>query len=536
MSKDERYVAIYARLSKEDNYAGRMSNSIAHQFEILHDYVDTHNLGRVLEYQDDGFSGTNFDRPDFTTMLRDIQRGLIGTVIVKDLSRFGREYLESGEYIEKIFPKFNVRFIAIMDGVDSDVPATMERIAYRNIDNENYARDVSKKLRIVMESKGNRGKRLTTRAIYGYKKNPDDSSEWLIDEAVCPIVQMIFKMYAEGTSITKIARHLESERILKPSAYAGSGSRSAEETEDGMYIWSPQTIISMLGKREYCGDTVNFRTTKKSFKSKEIIYNGEDKIKIFPDTHQAIISRELFELVQERLKKRKRMERIEDTPLFASMIFCADCQCRMHLMRTRKNKTDSYVCSSYRKSSKNSRTCTSHYVRVDVLSREVLNQIQLVQIDYLKDKEAFRQKVIERMQMEELIERESIDSMIEDTTRYLERERMFFKHTFENVIKELLPKEALTDLGRQYADRIEILEQKLEKLHRKKSEESEIMKNVERFFKALESHKRIGSLTTDLIFDLIDRIEVHEGKKIAGSRSKYSKVDIYYIGVGKIID
>ena len=292
----------------------------------------------------------------------------------------------------------------------------------------------------------------------------------------------------------------------------------------------------MLGKREYCGDTVNFRTTKKSFKSKEIIYNGEDKIKIFPDTHPAIISRELFELVQERLSKRKRMERIEDTPLFASMIFCADCHCRMHLMRTRKNKTDSYVCSSYRKADRLERPCTSHYIRVDRLSREVLQQIQLVQIDYLKDKEAFKRKVIERMKMEDLIERESIDSMIADTNLYLDRERMYFKHTFENVIRDIVPREALTDLSRQYADRIEELEQKLEKLQRKKSVESEIMKNVERFFKALDSHMRIGSLTTELLCDLIDRIEVYEGQKIAGTRMKYNKVVIYFIGVGKITD
>lgn len=535
MPKDERYVAIYARLFKEDNYAGRMSNSIAHQFEILHDYAERHNLGRVLEYQDDGFSGTNFNRPDFTTMLRDIQRGLIGTVIVKDLSRFGREYLESGEYIERIFPRYNIRFIAVMDGVDSDIPSTMERMAYRNLDNENYARDVSKKLRIVMESKGNRGKRLTSRAIYGYKKNPDDKSEWLIDEEVCEVVQLIFTLYSHGMPVTKIARHLEQQKIEKPSVHQCL-SRSADETEETKYIWSQQTIISMLGKREYCGDTVNFRTTKKSFKSKEIIYNGEDKIRIFPDTHPAIISRELFALVQERLAKRKRMERIEDTPLFASMIFCADCHCRMHLMRTRKNKTDSYVCSSYRKADRVDRPCTSHYIRVDRLSREVLEQIQLVQIGYLKDKEAFKRKVIERMQMEELIERESIDSMIADTNLYLERERMYFKHTFENVIRDIIPREALTDLSRQYADRIEELEQKLEKLQRKKSEETEIMKNVERFFKALESHKQISSLTTDLICDLIDRIEVYEGQKIIGSRVKYNKVVIYFIGVGKITD
>ncbi len=533
MQKDERYVAIYARLSKEDNYAGRMSNSIAHQFEILHDYVERHNLGRVLEYQDDGFSGTNFNRPDFTTMLRDIQRGLIGTVIVKDLSRFGREYLETGEYLEKIFPKFNIRFIAIMDGVDSDIPSTMERIAYKNLDNENYARDVSKKQRIVLENKGSKGKRLTTHVIYGYKKNPDDSSEWIIDEAVSDAVLKIYQLYAEGKPVTKIIRYLQEHKILKPSVYQNA-PRSANETEESKYVWSGQTIIQILGKREYCGDTVNFRTTRKSFKCKEIIHNGDDKIMIFPDTHPAIISRELFERVQEWLAQRKRMERIEDTPLFASMIFCADCHCRMHLMRTRRNNTDSYVCSSYRKADKEKRSCTSHYVRVDVLSREVLSQIQLVQIDYLRDKVGFRQQVLERMQMEELIERESIDSMIEDTKHYIEIERMYFKHTFENVIKEIIPKEALADLGRQYADRIEALEQKLETLQRKKSVQSEVMKNADRFFKALESHKRIERLTTDLLCDLIDRIEVYEGKKIAGSRSKYSKVDIYFIGVGKI--
>lgn len=535
MSKDERYTAIYARLSKEDNYAGRMSNSIAHQFEILHDYADRHNLGRVLEYQDDGFSGTNFNRPDFTTMLRDIHRGLIGTVIVKDLSRFGREYLETGEYLEKIFPKFNIRFIAIMDGVDSDIPSTMERIAYRNLDNENYARDVSKKLRIVMESKGNRGKRLTTRAIYGYKKSPDNSSEWVIDEDVSGVIQKIFQMYSTGYSITKIVGYLREQRIVKPSVYQNRIC-SANETDESKYIWSSQTVTSMLGKREYCGDTVNFRTTKKSFKSKEIIYNGEDKIRIFPDTHPAIIDRALFEEVQKRLSKRKRMERIEDTPLFASMIFCADCHSRMHLMRTRGSTPDSYICSSYRKADKDKRLCSSHYIRVENLSREVLSQIQLIQIDYLRDKDGFRKKILERMQMEELIERESIDSMIGDTKHYIEIERMYFKHTFENVIKEIIPKEALADLGRQYADRIEELERKLETLQRKKSVQSEVMKNAERFFKALESHKRIEELTTDLLCDLIDRIEVYEGKKITGSRSKYSKVDIYYIGVGKIKD
>lgn len=417
MSKDERYVAIYARLSKEDNYSGRMSNSIAHQFEILHDYVDRHNIGRVLEYQDDGFSGTNFNRPDFTTMLRDIQRGLIGTVIVKDLSRFGREYLETGEYIEKIFPRYNVRFIAVMDGVDSDLPSTMERIAYKNLDNENYARDVSNKQRIVLESKGSRGKRLTTHAIYGFKKDPKNKSEWIIDEAVSAVVLKIFELYAEGKPVTKIIRYLQEQKIVKPSVYQNS-LRSANETEENRYIWSAQTIIQMLGKREYCGDTVNFRTTRKSFKCKEIIHNSEDKIMIFPDTHPAIISRELFERVQERLARRKRMERIEDTPLFASMIFCADCHCRMHLLRTRQYNNDSYVCSSYRKANKDKRSCTSHYIRVDYLSQEVLAQIQMIQVDYLRDKQSFRNKVLERMQMAELIERESICSTKKSTNKW----------------------------------------------------------------------------------------------------------------------
>ncbi len=406
----------------------------------MHDYAELHDLGRTLEYEDNGFSGTNFSRPDFITMMRDIQRGLIGTVIVKDLSRFGREYLESGEYIERIFPKFNVRFIAVMDGVDSNIPSTMERIAYLNADNERYAREVSNKQRIVIENKGNRGKRLTTRAIYGYRKNPDNPSEWLIDEEVSGIVRKIFEMYAADTPVTKIAEYLLEHKVIKPSVYEKPSSAD-EETEFSLYLWSVQTITSILSKREYCGDTVNFRTTRKSFKDKEIIHNDEDKIKIFPDTHPAIISRELFERVQERLSKRKRMKRIEDVPLFMCMIICADCKSRMHLMRTRNKNHghyDAYVCSRYRNADKSRKFCTSHYIREEVLRTEVLRQIRSVHYDFLYDRESFRQMVLERLQESETISRESVDCQIEDMNVRLANQKDFLRHTFENFIISML--------------------------------------------------------------------------------------------------
>ena len=528
---NKRFTALYARLSKEDGKYGT-SNSISHQMSIMHDYAEANGFENVLEYADDGFSGTNFDRPGFLTMKEDIERGLIGTVIIKDLSRLGRDHIDSGILIERFFPEHNVRFISIIERVDSDDPSSMSRVAYNNVYNEEYARGVSNKMRFTIENKGKNGNRITTRAIYGYAKDTNDNTKWVIDEPADKYVRIIFNMYVDGNSVSKIAHTLFEMKALRPSDY--HNNISPETENDEAFKWSLQTITSILGKREYCGDTVNFRTTRKSFKSKEVIHNDSDKILIFNDSHPAIIDRDIFAKAQERLSQRKRVKRIDDAPVFADLVYCADCKCRMHIMRT-SSKRDSYtayVCGTYRK---NSKACGSHYIRAEQLGNEIVDIVSNIVNGYRTNPAAFRAKVAKSLTDDEVIYHDSLLAQISETEETIELYSMYLQRCCERYFQDIIGSQALAVVSRRFTDIVNELNKKLVTLKRQEAEQSNIIGKTELFFKKLDEVCR-NEITVENAVSLIERIEVYEGKKVSGRRKKYNKIDVYFIGVGLIND
>ena len=324
-TKEEGITALYERLSQEDKLDGE-SNSIANQKKILERYCKDHGYTAIRHYdEDDGYSGTNFNRPGFQRMLADIKAGKIKRVIVKDMSRFGRDYLQVGMYTDVLFPEFGVHFIAVNDGVDS-TRGENEFTAIRNVFNEMYARDTSKKIRATWQSKGKSGEHLTTIPPYGYIKDPEDKKKWIVDEEAAAVVQKIFSLCVDGLGPTQIAKWLKQHQILNPTAYAHSkGLPASNKPTADPCRWTNETVCRILERVDYLGHTVNFKTTKQSYKSKKTCNNPEEKWLVFENTHEAIIDADTWARVQELRKNKRRPTRTGKTNMFSGIVRCADC-------------------------------------------------------------------------------------------------------------------------------------------------------------------------------------------------------------------
>ena len=348
--------ALYPRLSHEDELQGE-SNSISNQKRILEAYAKQNGFTNLKWYTDDGFSGANFQRPGFQSMLADIEAGLVGTVIVKDMSRLGRNYLQVGMYTEMIFPQKNVRFIAINDGVDS-AQGDNDFAPLRNIFNEWRVRDTSKKIRAVKRSKGMSGKPVTSKPVYGYLMDEDEN--FIIDEEAAPVVKQIYSLCLAGNGPTKIARMLTEQEIPTPGTLEYRRTGRTRRYHPGYECkWAANTVVHILENREYTGCLVNFKTTTQSYKNSKIIYNSEDKQAVFENHHEIIIDRDTWERVQELRKQRKRPNRYDEVGLFSGILFCADCGSVMYQQRyqTDKRRQDCYICGSYKKRTAD---CTAH--------------------------------------------------------------------------------------------------------------------------------------------------------------------------------
>ena len=403
----EKWVALYVRLSRDDENEGD-SNSIAHQIEILTRYAKEHGITNYKIYKDDGYSGTNFKRPGFQEMLADIEAGLVSMVIVKDMSRFGRNYLEVGLYTEIRFPEMGVRFVAVNDGVDSDNQSDNDFTPFRNIMNEWYAKDTSKKLRAVLRNKGLSGKRIAVRAPYGYIRCADGSL--IIDEEAKPIVQLIFQLCIEGNGARKISRILQERKIPSPATLEFQRTGHTKRYHpDTPYYWPTGTIACMLKQDTYIGQTTNFKTFKPSYKSKRMIKNPPEKWVTFENTHPAIIDRETWDMAQKELSQRHRPTRTGEMGLFSGLVFCADCGARLHLRRSAgwTYEQECYTCSGTQSRIK----CTAHYIRSVVLEQLVLQNLQRV-MAYVKDDEdefvrlVMRNKLNARMAEQEQAKRQ----------------------------------------------------------------------------------------------------------------------------------
>ena len=410
----EKWAALYVRLSRDDDNEGD-SNSIAHQIEILKKYAKERGITSYKIYKDDGYSGTSFNRPGFQEMLADIEAGLVSMVIVKDMSRFGRNYLEVGLYTEIRFPELGVRFIAVNDGVDSDNPFDNDFTPFRNIINEWYAKDTSKKIRAVFKTKGMSGKRLSTQAPYGYLR--DTEGNLSIDPETAPVVRLIFQLAAEGNGPGKIARRLRELEIITPGtlAYQRSG-RTDRYDPDHPCIWNVSTIVHILDNRDYLGHTVNFKTSKVSYKSKRVVENPVEKQAVFENTHEALVSQETWEIVQKSRQNRHRPTRMGDMGLFSGLLYCADCGHALNLNRTKAwaREQDNYTCGLYKRKKGE---CTAHYIRAVVLEQLVLENLREVICFAREDTEAFVQQAMSHHMRAQMKEQEQDRRTLEQQER-----------------------------------------------------------------------------------------------------------------------
>ena len=361
--------ALYCRLSVDDELNGE-SNSITHQKEMLEEYAQKNNFYNIKFYVDDGYSGTSFNRPAFKELIKNIDSGIVGTVIVKDMSRLGRDYLKVGYYSEVYFGEAGVHFIAVNDNVDNTIENDSDFTPFRNIMNEWYAKDTSKKVRAVIRAKGMSGKSTCNCPPYGYIK--DENGNWLVEKEAAEIVKKIYRLCIEGYGPMQISKKLNAQKAISPVVWKNKvGWKYKLEKVDHPELWTVSAIRRILSNPIYLGNTVNFRTKKKSYKSHSVVYLPKDEWVIFEDTHEAIIDRDTFDTVQKlREGVRRRVSIDGEMSIFSGLLYCADCGAKMYLNRHRGSEKDAFNCASYRKEKE--RTCTSHYITLHAIEDIVL--------------------------------------------------------------------------------------------------------------------------------------------------------------------
>ena len=527
-NQGEKWTALYVRLSRDDENEGD-SNSIQHQIEILTKYCKDHDISRYQIYKDDGFSGTNFKRPGFLDMIGDIEAGLVNMVIVKDMSRFGRNYLEVGLYTEIRFPEMGVRFIAVNDGVDSDDQMGNDFTPFRNIINEWYAKDTSKKIRAVFRNKGMSGQRLAVNAPYGYIKGED--GHLLVDEETAPVVELIFQLCVEGNGPGKIARMLKEREIPTPGTitFQRTGQTSRYFPDDPCR-WNPATVLSILGQDAYLGRTTNFKTTKLSYKSKKTVINSPDKWAVFEGTHEAIIDKETWEIVQKSREHRRRPTKMGEMGLFSGLAYCADCGAKLYHHRsiTLTKEQESYICSNYQSRKK----CTAHYIRAVVLEQLVLQNLQRVVAYAQEDENEFVRRVMENKTAVQRAEQEQAKRKLEKQERRISELDRIIQQLYEDRVSGALSAERFAKLSGGYEKEQEELKQSAKELQAIVNTIDTQAVNVQSFLKIVRKYTAPTELTPALLREFVEKIVVHAPDKSSGHRTQ--RIDVHYNFIGEI--
>ena len=525
--------ALYPRLSHEDELQGE-SNSISNQKRILEAYAKQNGFTNLKWYTDDGFSGANFQRPGFQSMLADIEAGLVGTVIVKDMSRLGRNYLQVGMYTEMIFPQKNVRFIAINDGVDS-AQGDNDFAPLRNIFNEWLVRDTSKKIRAVKRSKGMSGKPVTSKPVYGYLMDEDEN--FIIDEEAAPVVKQIYSLCLAGNGPTKIARMLTEQEIPTPGTLEYRRTGRTRRYHPGYECkWAANTVVHILENREYTGCLVNFKTTTQSYKNSKIIYNSEDKQAVFENHHEIIIDKDTWERVQELRKQRKRPNRYDEVGLFSGILFCADCGSVMYQQRyqTDKRRQDCYICGSYKKRPAD---CTAHFIRTDLLTAGVTENLRKVTQYAAKHEARFMKLLTEQNEDGSKRRNAAKKKELEAAEKRIAELSAIFKRLYEDSVAGRISDERFTELSADYEAEQKELKEKAAVLQGELSRTLEATANAEKFMKVVRKYTSFEELTPTLLREFVEKIVIHESEALDGKRRgklRRQEIEIYYSFVGKV--
>ena len=547
---DGKITALYERLSRDDELQGD-SNSIINQKNMLESYARQNGFGTFRHYTDDGFSGGDFERPAWKQMMRDIDDGQIDTVIAKDMSRVGRDYLQVGFFTEIQFPQKGVRFIAISNGVDSDVQGSSEFAPFLNIMNEWYLRDCSRKIRSTLKAKGNDGKHISSVAIYGYKKDPEDSSHWLIDEEAADVVRRIFRMTVEGYSTHQIADTLAAEKVERPSYYLekkGYGTYHNRCDMSDPYNWRDCTIRSILMKPEYIGKTVNFRTYSKSYKDKARRKNEKENWIIADGTQEPIIDEQTWKLVQKLTKTRRRIDNSGEANPLTGLLFCADCGAKMHNHRSVSHPVldkdgndtgrmspsyDYYQCSSNDNARvKRQEACSTHFVRSEAIREIVLEVIRFASKTAIEDEERFRERMQEthRQLMEENTAL-AADQLERDQKRYEELD-LLIQNLYEANVTGKISDRRFKMLSDKYESEQTDLEVRIAEAESQIAEADAQATAADDFLKVAKSFTDFSVLTTPMLNEFVDRILVHEAVKVNGEREQ--EIEIYLKFLGKV--
>ena len=525
--------ALYPRLSHEDELQGE-SNSISNQKRILETYAKQNGFSNLRWYTDDGYSGANFQRPGFQSMLADIEAGKVATVIVKDMSRLGRNYLQVGMYTEMIFPQKGVRFIAINDGVDS-AQGDNDFAPLRNIFNEWLVRDTSKKIKAVKRSKGMSGKPVTSKPVYGYLMDEDEN--FIIDEEAAPVVKQIYRLCLAGNGPTKIARMLTEQQIPTPGTLEYRRTGSTRRYHPGYECkWATNTVVHLLENREYTGCLVNFKTEKPSYKLKHSIENPPEKQAVFENHHEPIIDRETWERVQELRKQRKRPNRYDEVGLFSGILFCADCGSVMYQQRyqTDKRKQDCYICGSYKKRTAD---CTAHFIRTDLLTAGVLSNLRKVTSYAAKHEARFMKLLIEQNEDGDRRRNAAKKKELEAAEKRIAELSAIFKRLYEDSVTGRISDERFTELSADYEAEQKELKERAARLREELSKAQEATANAEKFMNVVRRHTTIEELTPTLLREFVEKIVVHESVALDGKRRgklRRQEIEIYYSFVGKV--
>lgn len=522
--------ALYARLSKDDDLVGD-SNSIVHQKEILAKYAKEHGFTNIEFYVDDGFSGTNFNRPDFQRMMADAEEGKISTVIVKDMSRFGRDYIMVGYYTEIYFSNLDIRFIAINDNVDSNIQTENDLTPFKNVFNEWYARDTSKKIRAVFKAKGNSGKHLTTNPPFGYKKDPNDKDKWIIDDEAAATVKKIFDLYIGGLKINDIAKQLTEKGKETPQLYAMKRGLKYLGRSPYPEIWNNSTIRYILVQMAYTGCTVNFQTYRKSFKSKKMAFHPKDEWKIFEDTQPAIIDRQTFDTVQKMREHKRVYIKSNETNMFSGLLYCADCGNHLTIQRVARNrKMDNFSCATYRKKKKG--LCSCHRILVSDLETIVKNDLQKVcEYVFLHEKE-FTDEYLSGSKRETVKFQSKTKTELKRLSERQEEIGRIIRKLYEDNVNGRITDERFDFLAKSYESEGVDLKTRIQELQIALSASVQDEERLSKFLKVVKSYTKIEELTPEILNSFIEKIYIGETEKYDGR--KMQEVEIIYKFIGAI--
>lgn len=525
----EEITALYCRLSQDDKQEGD-SNSIINQKKILKKYALDRGYTNIQFYIDDGVSGTTFNRAGFQSMIADVEAGKVKRVIVKDMSRLGRDYLQVGMYTEIFFPEHDVHFIAVNDGVDSNQEDN-EFTPFRNIINEWYAKDTSKKIRAVKRSKGMAGEHIGSHPPYGYMKNPENKKEWIIDEEAAEVVREIFRLCVGGYGPTRIAHILTERKILCPTYYAlEKGGKPRTVLPADKYTWNGPVVAKILDRMDYLGHTVNFKTHVKSYKVHKTIYNSPDQWKVFEGTHEAIIDKETFEIVQKIRAGKRRPTRMGEMPMFSGLLYCADCGRKLSFHRKADEPVEKhhYLCENYRSNTAN---CTMHYIRNVVVERIVLENLKEV-IQYVSNYEdEFVRMVMDsdmRQRNRELAQKKK--RLVEIQKRIGELDTIFQRIYEDNIIGKLSD-ERFMKMSKGYEDEQHTLQTEANEIQSELQQEEKKSVDVKRFLAIVKKYTDLTELTPEILREFIDKIIVHAPDKSSGRRLQ--EIEIIYNHIGE---